>query len=682
MANNLKVSLDKFMDCSDIKTPINNLWSDFKAICLDNLRKHVPSKHTSTRYSQPWCNQNIRRLSRRKQRAFNKYRKSGKTKDWDRYRQLQKSTQKECKSSYNEYVNDMVSQDSGNKKFFTFIKNKKCENSGIAPLKENGNLHGDPKTKAKLLNSQFSSVFSTDNTSNIPNLGTSQYNEAPQITVTQNGVYKLLHGLSQHKATGPDEISTKFLKEMAAPVTPALTLIFQASLNQGQTPEDWKLANVSPIFKKGDKSKPANYRPVSLTSVCCKVIEHIIHSHLMKFFEDQNILTDYQHGFRKKRSCESQLITTIQDLASGIDSSTQIDAILLDFSKAFDKVSHERLAAKLHHYGVRGPTLNWIKSFLAGRTQRVIVEGVASDTAPVTSGVPLGTVLGPLLFLIYINDLPSKVNSTARLFADDCLLYRHIKTNDDTTSLQDDLNNLQYWERDWQMHFNPDKCEVIRITTKRKIIPSSYFIHGKELNITSKGKYLGITISQNLSWNNHIDNVCRKANNTTAFLRRNLSSCPANIRTKCYTTFVRPQLEYASSAWAPHTQSNINKLKSVQRRAARFATGNYNTTSSVTTMLNHLNWDTLQQRRLRTKAIMMYRIINGLVAIEPPPFMHHLGAATRGQQHKYIVPYSRTTVHKESFFPSTIRLWNQLPEATAAALDLESFKKEIQAVRF
>jgi hypothetical protein len=181
---------------------------------------------------------------------------------------------------------------------------------------------------------------------------------------------------------------------MAAPVTPALTFIFQASLNQRQTPEGWRLANVSPIFKKGDKSKPANYRPVSLTSVCCMVIKHIIHSHLMKFFEDQNILTDYQHGFLKKRSCESQLITTIQDLASGIDSSIQIDAILLDFSKAFDKVFHERLAAKIHHYGVRGPTLNWIKSFLAGRTQRVIVEGVASDPAPVTYGVPQGIVLG------------------------------------------------------------------------------------------------------------------------------------------------------------------------------------------------------------------------------------------------------------------------------------------------
>jgi len=322
-------------------------------------------------------------------------------------------------------------------------------------------------------------------------------------------------------------------------------------------------------------------------------------------------------------------------------------------------VSHERLAVKLHHYGIRGPTLNWIKSFLAGRTQRVIVEGVASDPAPITSGVPQGTVLGPLLFLIYINDLPSKVNSTARLFADDCLIYRHSKTNEDTTSLQ---------ERHWQMHINPDKCEVMRITTKRKIILSSYFIHGKELNITSKGKYLGITISQNLPWSNHIDNVCRKANNTTAFLSRNLSTCPANIRTKCYTTFVRPQLEYASFVWAPHTQSNINKLESVQRRGAMFVTGNYNTASSATTMLNHLKWETLQQRRLRTKAIMMYRIINGLVAIEPPQFMHHLGAAARGQQQKYIVPYSRTTVHKESFFPSTIRLWNQLPEATAAAL--------------
>ena len=175
---------------------------------------------------------------------------------------------------------------------------------------------------------------------------------------------------------------------MAKPFTSILTLIFSASLKQGQAPDDWKEANVSPIFKKGDKSQPANYRPISLTSVCSKVLEHIIHSHLKNFFENNQILCDdQQHGFRKHRPCNSQLLTTVQDLASGLDNSQQIDAILLDFSMAFDKVLHQRLLIKLEHYGVRGTTLQWIRSFLSYRIQKVVVEGKSSSSAPVTSGV-------------------------------------------------------------------------------------------------------------------------------------------------------------------------------------------------------------------------------------------------------------------------------------------------------
>ena len=212
----------------------------------------------------------------------------------------------------------------------------------------------------KTLNGQFLSAFTMEDTTSIPDLGTSDYPGAPEIKVHPNGVKKLLRNLEPHKATGPDDISPRFLKEMAEPLTPILTLIFSASLKQGQTPDDWKEANVSPIFKKGDKSQPANYRPVSLTSVCSKVLEHIIHSHLMNFFENNQILCDQQHGFGKHRSCESQLLTTVQDLASGLDNSQQIDAILLDFSKAFDKVPHQILLIKLEHFGVRGTTLQWI----------------------------------------------------------------------------------------------------------------------------------------------------------------------------------------------------------------------------------------------------------------------------------------------------------------------------------
>ena len=219
----------------------------------------------------------------------------------------------------------------------------------------------------------------------------------------------------------------------------------------------------------------------------------------MKYLDTYHILSDQQHGFRKRRSCESQLITTVHDLASGLDKRQHIDAILLDFSKAFDKVAHQRLAVKHQHPGMWNKMLNWIQSFLADRYQRVVLDCKTSPASPVTSDVPQRTVLSPLLFLICINDLPSIVSSTARLFADDCLLYRVISNPEDAASLQEDIDRLQEWERYWQMVYNPNKCEHIRITNKRKIVQSTYKIHGQVLKETTKAKYIVVTIDRTLS---------------------------------------------------------------------------------------------------------------------------------------------------------------------------------------
>ena len=233
---------------------------------------------------------------------------------------------------------------------------------------------------------------------------------------------------------------------------------------------------------------------------------------------------------------------------------------------------HRRLLLKLEHYGVRDPLLSWIGDFLAERTQKVTLEGTTSKEAAVTSSVPQGTVLGSLLFLVYINDLPACVSSEACLFADDCLLYRTIKSQRDADILQDDLNSLQQWEAKWLMSFNPDKCEVLRVTNKRKnIIQSQYTIHGTVLNTVDKTKYLGVTIRSKLNWKPHISNISKKANNIRAFLHRHLTRRPAPIKEQAYKTCVRPILEYASTCQRTRSPTRDGAEESCQIRCIQLS---------------------------------------------------------------------------------------------------------------
>ena len=593
---------------------------------------------------------------------------------------LLRKLQSSCRQVYNDYVSNMQSDcDKSNpKKFWGFIKSKRNESSGIAPLKHNEEIHSDSKMKSNILNEQFTCAFSKENTDNIPLMPKSNHETIPDIKISHKGVYKLLREINPHKATGPDGIPGKLLKQCSDEITPILTKIFNSSITQGQAPKRWKEALITPIFKKGDRSKASNYRPVSLTCICSKIFEHIMHSNIISHLESNNVLSDHQHGFRKHRSCESQLINTIQDLSNSLNNSDQVDCVLLDFFKAFDKVPHQRLLRKCEFYGVRGNNLKWISSFLQGRTQQVLVEGETSEMSNVTSGVPQGTVLGPLLFLLYINDLPESVSSKSRLFADDCLLYRTIKCREDTSQLQQDLNNLQEWENTWQMSFNPDKCEVLRVCNKRNPIVVNYRIHETNLLSQKTVKYLGLNINQHLSWNDHIDIITKKANTLTSLLNRNIRDCPNNIKAKCYKTLIRPIVEYASSVWDPITKKNIQKLEMVQRRAARFVMGNYKTTDSVTNMLQQLEWQTLKTRREQAKLAMLYRTHHQLITISTVNLLPATTRTkTRGHSHRFTIPRSNVKCHEQSFFPSTIRLWNTLPPVIVNANDLDTFKSRL-----
>ena len=355
-------------------------------------------------------------------------------------------------------------------------------------------------------------MFTKENVVNLPNLDSSPYPSIDPLNVTVNGIASLLCGLDVHKACGPDGIYPRLLKETTHSVAPMLTLLYQASLKQHKVPSEWKKALVAPVFKKGDRTNPSNYRPISLTCIPCKIFEHVIYSHIFKHLSTHNILSSYRHGFRKHHSCESQLLTTIEDFSHHIDSGEQINVILLDFSKAFDKVLHQHLFVKLAHYGIRDLVLEWIKDFLTNRTQKVVLNNVTSSSVDVLSGVPQGSVLVPLLFLLYINDLPSSVSSNVKLYADDTLVYRTIHTPEDIAMLQRDLDILSEWAKKWLMSskFNPSKCIHLTITRTTHSLPSRYSICDSVIEQSNSAKYLGVTITNNLSWSEHINKITRQ----------------------------------------------------------------------------------------------------------------------------------------------------------------------------
>ena len=673
---------NSFIKSFNLNSNIEEMWGSIKENLISIMEENVPTKITSTQFQQPWFNRTTKQLVRKRERWFKIMKKNNSEKVQNKYKEIKKEAQQACRSAHAEYVNNMISSDKTNKKPWTYIKNKNQEKFGIPDLKKDNSILQDPKDKADLLNGQFSSVFSNpqpkiEKDTKMNNI---QSTKMQHIKVTKKGVYNLLINIKEHKATGPDKIPGKILKMCAEEIVDVLVLFFQASLNQGKVPEDWKKANIVPLFKKGDKHKAENYRPVSLTSVTCKLLEHIIYSNIMGHLEKHDILNNIQHGFRQKRSCETQLITTLNDFSNTLNARGQTDAILLDFSKAFDKVDHLGLLIKLENYGISDSLLEWTKSFLIGRTQRVIVEGIESDPKPVLSGVPQGTVLGPLFFLIYINDIDVNLTegTKLRLFADDSLLYRQIDSNKDYEILQNDLNKLEQWESKWKMEFHPGKCQVLKITRKHNPIESYYHLHSQTLETTRSAKYLGINIDDKLQWTDHIRSVCQRANKLLAFLKRNISSCPQHIKTKCYNTFVKPVLEYGCCVWDPYYQCHIDNIEKIQKNAGRFVTNNYNYNNGNTKInMNKLNWKPLEEHRARNKVTLLYKAINNQ-AILPLNEFKMTDSRTRSGVQVFTIPSSKLNCHMQSYFPSTFRLWNKLPNETKLSLNVEDFKNRLK----
>ncbi|XP_065681547.1 uncharacterized protein LOC136095197 [Hydra vulgaris] len=340
------------------------------------------------------------------------------------------------------------------------------------------------------------------------------------------------------------------------------------------TPLDWKQSHVTPLFKKGSRLDAANYRPVSITSVPCKVMENIIKKQITKYLEKTSCISNNQHGFMSKKECTSNLLESIDFITKALSKRNFVDIAFLDFAKAFDKVSHRRLIHKLKAYGINGNVGKWIESFLTSRKQRTVLGNHSSDWTDVLSGVLQGSVLGPTLFIIYINDLTDNLKLVHKIYADDTKLLQEIRPefhDADCLILQNDLNIISEWSKEWLMELNVAKCKVMHFGHGN--INHDYVMNDGNTSLiiaaTDIERDLGIFLSNDLKWNQHIQVATRRANMILGLLKKTFRSRDIRLWGKLYTTYVRPHLEFAVPVWCPYLKSDIKEIEKIQHKATK-----------------------------------------------------------------------------------------------------------------
>ena len=551
------------------------------------------------------------------------------------------------------------------KEFWSYVRETRGKQSTVLHLiDENGEVITDAHDKANIINQHFKKCFTVDDgcVNTFPSRVTSIMNK---LELNEEGIRNLLSQVDSKKSPGPEGVPAFVISKLANELSPLLLAFFSKSLEECTVPASWKIANVTPVPKKGRKTKPDDFRPISLTSIFCKVLEHIICSYLMRFLSENAAITPSQHGFRKGRSCESQLALLNHDIMQAADEGFRTDAIFLDFRKAFDTVPRPKLIQKLKAYGINDQITQWIVSFLTCRSQRVVLDGVYSDEIDVTSGVPQGSVIGPILFLIYINDIVDNVKSNVRLFADDTLIYRKIQTTEDSSILQRDLDVISKWCKDWQLGLNIDKCVAMSMTRSpiRHSSQSPYRISGAVLEFVSQYKYLGVSFSSNLSFRTHIRDIVGSADRTLRLCNRILRGSQTSVKEVAYLSLVRPLLEFCCETWNPHEKGLILELERVQRRAARFVKGDYRFDSSVSEMIKSLGWNSLEDRRLDCRHKLFEKFLSSDLHDEirdiviPAISERDLRDQT---SKKFREILARTDSYYWSLFPDSIRRQNRV----------------------
>ena len=565
------------------------------------------------------------------------------------------------------------------KLFFQYVNSKlKPKEKVSSLLKEDGSLTNNDLEKAELLNSFFGSVFTKEDVNNVPVFNIDKDVCIDDVVFTTTDMEKALSSLKICKSPGPDGIHPRLLKELSKELSLPLKLLFDLTMIKGKIPKKWKEAEVRPLFKKGAKSSPGNYRPVSLTSVVCKVFESFIRKAIYDHFVNNDLLSVEQYGFCKGRSCTTQLLNSLFDWFSFLDKDIPVDVVYLDFRKAFDTVPHERLLIKLKGYGVSGKILNWIKDFLSERSQFVNINDNVSSKIPVTSGVPQGSVLGPTLFIYYINDLPSVVLSLIKLFADDTKAYKSILSLKDNLDLQKSINNMVDWSKVWLLGFNGTKCKVLHVGRNNPHYKYTIEENGIiiDLKVTVCEKDIGVYIDPFLTFDDHISTIVKLTRFLSGLIIRTITFKSRDIMVPLFKTIIRPLLENAAPVWQPYMRKHINLIESVQRHYTRCIIGM--SELDYEKRMRVLDLPSLEYRRMRGDMIEVYKITHGLHdPLTTKSLVTYNNSSTRSNNYKLIKPRVNTKQFQKFFTNRIINVWNNLPQVTVNANSLNCFKNYV-----
>ena len=565
------------------------------------------------------------------------------------------------------------------KAFYQYIASKTLKKDGVSDLiNVEGNLTSNDSDKCNILNNFFSSVF-TQEDDNIPDFKHDKTIDIPlnNCSITDKDMEKALSNLNHSKSPGPDNFHPKFLKNASKSLSVPLKILFDKTMSEGTIPDDWKTAEVRPIFKKGDKSQANNYRPVSLTSIICKIMESFIKNVLNTHLINNNLLSKEQFGFVSGRSTVTQLLVTINDWMYELDNDVSIDAAYMDFKKAFDTVPHQRLINKLKGYNINGNILNWISSFLTNRYQYVKINNSTSDKRKVSSGVPQGSVLGPTLFIYYINDLPNVVeNINIKIFADDTKAYKGIKNEDDAKLLQKAIDEMFQWTQKWLLQFNKDKCKILHLGKNN---PKYNYTIGEEENIvnlseTELEKDLGIYIDPNLDLKKHIKSIVKKASHTSYKILKNFSYKTSSILVPLFKTLVRPILEYGNNVWTNKLKKYTTKIENVQRKFTKHIKGLSKLTYEE--RLKKINLPSLEFRQKRGDMIQVFKIAKHFYDPLSTDSIFKFSSSSRLRGHNYKISkqYVNKSKYANFFSNRVINEWNNLPEYIVNAKTINEFK--------